>query len=104
MTKISVSCGGVGHIVRVDGHAGYAEHGKDIVCASVAMLCNIFIAYFGEKAAIETGEGYFYAAFQHTDESKRFLDAAVACFEELARQFPENVKLTVYKKSLHGEK
>ena len=93
MTEISVSYGGGGHIVRVDGHAGYAEHGKDIVCASIATLCNLFIAYFGEEASIETAEGHFFAAFQHTDEKVKFLDAAVACFEELARQFPENVKL-----------
>lgn len=104
MTEISVSYSGGGHIVKVDGHAGYAEHGKDIVCASVATLCNLFIAYLGEEAAIEASAGHFFAAFQPTDERRKFLDAAVACFEELARQFPENVKLTVYKKSLYGEK
>lgn len=81
------------YIVEVSGHAGYAEQGKDIVCASIATLCNLFIAYFGKDAVIETGEGRFFAAFQPTEERIKILDAVVACFEELVRQFPENVRV-----------
>ena len=30
--------------LRVEGHAGYAEHGKDIICASASILANTLAA------------------------------------------------------------
>ena len=30
--------------LRIEGHAGYAEHGKDIVCASASILANTLAA------------------------------------------------------------
>ena len=31
--------------LRIEGHAGYAEHGKDIVCASASILAYIVAQY-----------------------------------------------------------
>ena len=32
--------------ITISGHAGYAEHGKDIVCAGVSMLIQTLIESF----------------------------------------------------------
>lgn len=39
--------------LRVEGHAGYEEHGKDIVCASASILANILAV-----TILEFDEGY----------------------------------------------
>ena len=39
MIEITIGYG----YVSIQGHAGYAEHGKDIVCAAVSTLTQVFI-------------------------------------------------------------
>ena len=40
MTKITYRNDETRFAIRMQGHAGYAEHGKDIVCAAVSVLAN----------------------------------------------------------------
>ena len=35
--------------LRLKGHAGFAEEGKDIVCASASALCNTFVEFLRQK-------------------------------------------------------
>ena len=38
MIKVLIATEGKKLVLRLEGHAGYAEHGKDIVCASASIL------------------------------------------------------------------
>ncbi|MDD5091829.1 MAG: ribosomal-processing cysteine protease Prp [Candidatus Wallbacteria bacterium] len=40
--------------VRVEGHAGYAEHGRDIVCAAVSALVFNYAAGLERIAGLQT--------------------------------------------------
>ena len=42
MINVTMTESGKKLSLRVEGHAGYAEEGKDIVCASASILANIF--------------------------------------------------------------
>lgn len=47
---------------RVEGHAGYAEHGRDIVCAGVTALVDTAVLALGQVAGIphvaRQGDGF----------------------------------------------
>jgi uncharacterized protein YsxB (DUF464 family) len=44
MIKVTFTESGQKLSLRVEGHAGYAEHGKDIICASASILANTLAA------------------------------------------------------------
>jgi uncharacterized protein len=39
MTRVSASCKGNRFRLECRGHAGYAESGKDVICAAVSAIC-----------------------------------------------------------------
>jgi uncharacterized protein YsxB (DUF464 family) len=49
MLKVMIATEGKNLVLRLVGHAGYAEHGKDIVCASASILAYT-VAQFVEEA------------------------------------------------------
>lgn len=53
MIKVTFSTEGEKLSLRLEGHAGYAEHGKDIVCASASILAYTF-ASIVENFGIDT--------------------------------------------------
>lgn len=44
MLKVTIAARGEKLSLKLEGHAGYAEHGKDIVCAAASILANT-VAY-----------------------------------------------------------
>ena len=92
-------------IVRflVEGHAGYAESGADIVCASVTTAAftavNGVTDVAGIEAHIEVREGYL--AFklpcdltsQMREKADLLLESMVLSFENLAEQYGEYVAI-----------
>ena len=91
--------------LRLEGHAGYAEHGKDIVCASASILAytvansvdllNRFNA-FKEPAVIRLESGDTEITCVPTDSSKHIRSAfefAGTGLCLLAANYPEYVEL-----------
>ena len=85
--------------IKVSGHAGYAEHGKDIVCASVSMLLqSVGYALEDREDTLTTlnllTNGYG-TIFIHNPGRETYLITSV--FETgiklLAQQYPEHVSL-----------
>lgn len=95
-------------IVRflVEGHAGYAESGADIVCASVTTAAftavNGITDVAGIEAHIEMREGYL--AFKlpcdllpaMREKADLLLESMVLSFENLTEQYGEFVALKCY--------
>jgi uncharacterized protein YsxB (DUF464 family) len=42
MINVTMTESGKKLSLRIEGHAGYAEEGKDIICASVSILASVF--------------------------------------------------------------
>ena len=86
--------------LSVRGHAGYAEAGKDIVCAGVSAL---FFAAYAElknrdfKYFADLDDGYaMLKAYPSAEERHTCLvifDTVVAGLKNIAQQYPDNIQL-----------
>lgn len=84
--------------IRVEGHAGYAEPGKDIVCAAVSALVQTFTASVEELTTdeIECEFGAGKALIQYGDLSANaqlLVDSFFVGCRMVADSYPENVQL-----------
>ena len=91
--------------VSLDGHAGYADHGQDIVCAAVSgLVINTFnsIERFTEDAfsseAAEDG-GYLAMSFPEglSDKSRLLLDSMLLGLDEIQKQYGDEYISLQYK-------
>ena len=91
--------------VSLNGHAGYADHGQDIVCSAVSVLViNTFnsIEQFTDDAfASEAAEdgGYMTMAFPEgiSDKSKLLLDSMILGLDEIHKQYGDEYISFTYK-------
>ena len=88
--------------LRLEGHAGYAEHGKDIVCASASILAYTVAQYV--KLAHENGEfkatpeivlngGDAFVCCEHTEDAKKMFEFAELGYQLLKYNYPQYVRL-----------
>ena len=87
-----------------DGHAGYANYGEDIVCASISVLVintiNSLEQITGEKMHVETDDesGTIRCHFVDSalkETSKALMDSLVLGLTQIVRQYGKNYcKLT----------
>lgn len=85
--------------IKVKGHAGYAEHGKDIVCAAISTLTQTFIASVGELTAdnlkCDIAAGNAVIRYRDlTGEAQLLLNSFFIGCEMIAASYPENVRLS----------
>lgn len=84
--------------IKIEGHAGYAAHGQDIVCAAISTLTQVFLASVEEltednlisdiragNALIEYGN--------LTERAQVLLDSFFVGVQMIAESYPENVQL-----------
>ena len=79
-------------ILWAEGHAGYAEKGKDIVCAAVSVLMQT-LAYSIGTCMMDDGRGLSVQAHQSCDNMAKF-ELVTDGLILLAKQYPENVRYT----------
>ena len=87
-----------------DGHAGYANHGEDIVCASISVLVintiNSLEQITGEEMLVETDEdsGTIQCSFVNQplkETSKALMDSLALGLTQIEKQYGKNYcKLT----------
>lgn len=82
----------------VHGHSGYAKRGNDIVCAGVSSLTQaavLGLRHYGVDMDVAVAPGEITVQIHsHKDVVEPIFTAMIAGLEEIARQYPENVKLT----------
>lgn len=85
--------------IKIKGHAGYAEHGKDIVCAAISTITQVFLASVEElttdnlKSDIRAGN----AVIEYGDLSGRaqvLMDSFFVGVQMIADEYPQHVKLS----------
>ena len=84
--------------ITVSGHAEYAEPGKDIVCAAISTLSQVFVASVEELTAaqIKTAQtgGYMEIVIEEsTERAQVLLDSFLLGCRMIADQYPDNVRV-----------
>lgn len=94
MIEVSVRLDGI----TVSGHAGYAEPGKDIVCASITILTETLIdsleSFTGDKIEYSISDGKVDMYYRNLSEAARLLvDSFFIGVCAVAKDYPEYVKI-----------
>lgn len=94
MIKVDVRTDGI----TVDGHAGYAEPGKDIVCAGVTALTQMLIGSIEElttdKFEYDISPGRANIKYENlSEESKTLVDSFFIGVCMIASEFPDYVRI-----------
>ena len=81
-------------VLLILGHAGYAERGRDIVCAAVTALAGTLercIQERGERSCTwDSGETVFHA--EGTENLRPCFETVVTGLKMLAEEFPEYIE------------
>lgn len=82
----------------VSGHAGYAPHGQDIVCAAVSTILQGFLLSIEEltadKLEAHTGAGKAVIEYGNLSESGKLLvDSFFVSLKMVADEFPAYVRV-----------
>lgn len=81
----------------VEGHAEYAEHGKDIVCSAVSFMAQS-VAFSMEKhtdVLIKEKPGLLIVTIPHLrKELEPLMELFKDSMERIAQIYPKNVKIT----------
>lgn len=81
---------------HIKGHAEYAEYGQDIVCASISVLAQVLareITTYIDSDYYEKSGDLKLVMNEERLESKVLLRTFVRGVREIARQYPDNVKI-----------
>lgn len=82
------------NLLICEGHAGYAEIGKDIVCAAVSATMRMVVtAAYTDGDSAEVKDGYIRVKLgKKSRDAAAVMRTAYACLEALAVEYPENVR------------
>lgn len=90
----------VKYSLSLDGHAGYAPVGQDIVCSAVSILLFTLANALSDSGAedlevsLEPGDSYIGCTASYADiEIDTLFKFAVIGLELLEEQYPENVEI-----------
>lgn len=83
-----------------EGHADYSEHGSDIVCSAISMLCYALEQWCLEYGLVwnhssEIKDGYCEIAFEGSTEAETAYNLTVTGLRMLAKQYPKYVKFDI---------
>lgn len=87
---------------KITGHAGYAERGKDIVCAAVSILSFTLYEFvlkheeMVKELHAETGDGKFKISFLYKDKNffQSVLEAFVLGITRVSENYKDYVKVS----------
>lgn len=90
MIQVTYNEVGDAMILRAEGHAGYAEKGKDIVCAAVSVLMQTLACSVGTCMGND-GKGFSVVCKKSNDNIAKF-ELVTDGLALLQREYPENVR------------
>lgn len=85
--------------IEISGHAGYADVGKDIVCAAISALVQNLVQSIDEltedKITADVNTGYAVITYGDLSERARLLvDSFFIGCQAVAESYPEYVRVT----------
>lgn len=96
MIRVTYRQAGEERSVSVTGHAGYAEHGKDIVCAGVTAVTYalaLFLEKLDEGAKLRLDPGDAHIVCRRGDRAAAAFDMAVCGYLAIANSYPQYVEV-----------
>lgn len=84
--------------VRIDGHAGYAPVGSDIVCAAVSVLYETLKELLKGQAEVTERDGYSRLKARHWQIrpwKEEYLEYFITGIEGIASAYPQHVRLEI---------
>lgn len=103
MTNIEINKSGNEFELILDGHSGYAEHGKDIVCASISTLAFTWINQlreferqnFAKITEFDMEDGKIFLKFETTKSEVLWaFETIITGFLMLEQNFFKNLHVT----------
>lgn len=82
--------------ITVEGHAGAAPKGEDLVCAAVTMLVYALedmLQMYGEGLETELAEGRYVVNGQGNCKAETAIEMFICGVVDLSTHYPEHVKL-----------
>ena len=88
------------NVITVDGHAGYAEAGKDIVCASVSSIVITTvnaILRFDDKALTydQLKDDLEITINTHSSVTDTLINNMLELLKELEKNYKKNIKINI---------
>ncbi|MBR2587760.1 MAG: ribosomal-processing cysteine protease Prp [Bacilli bacterium] len=85
--------------IEVSGHAKYAAHGKDIVCAAVSSITittvNAILKFDENAINYKEDNGYLKIdILKNNKATKLLLENMIELLEELEKQYEKNIKIS----------
>lgn len=101
MVKAVYTINGNKHSLRIQGHANYAEYGKDIVCAGVSSLIQALMVWVEEKgytaedAQINVVNGTIEISCVGADDVSAVFYMTFIGLEQIASSYPGYVNIKI---------
>lgn len=100
MTDIFYQRRGRAHDLSITGHAGYDEHGHDIVCAGISAITYTLLGFIenhvedlqSRDISVESGSVFIICTGNETIDTA--FDMALLGYEQIAAKYPNNVSVT----------
>ena len=88
---------------QISGHAGYAQHGQDIVCAAASFLAitvvNSLELQLGKEGTVKSEDGYLYYRLpqglteQELETAQIILRTLVTGYQNLKEEYPKYISI-----------
>lgn len=83
--------------IYVKGHAGYADNGYDIVCASVSVMVTVTInhilALVPDALIYEQKDGYVHIHYKHSKTTDVLIQSMIWMLKDLKLQYKKYIKI-----------
>lgn len=83
--------------IKITGHAGYDDYGKDIVCAAVSATVittiNGILALSKTIEYIENKDGVVIEVIKEDEITNKLLNNMLSMLSELEKDYPKNIKI-----------
>ena len=86
--------------LKVSGHAGFEEEGKDIVCAAVSVLtlnlANSIEHFCNDEFIVDCSEGFFHLTLQdRSEKSGLLLDSCILGLMDIGEEYSDFININL---------
>ena len=83
--------------VIINGHAGYDDFGKDIVCAAVSSTVittiNILLSLDNQSISFNDSRGLIIEVLKNDMTTKKIINVLISNLYELEKAYPKNIQI-----------
>ena len=83
--------------VIINGHAGYDDFGKDIVCAAVSSTVittiNILLSLDNQSISYNDSRGLIIEVLKNDMTTKKIINVLISNLYELVKAYPKNIQI-----------